>query len=220
MGRRGNRKEMQFKIVNVVAKLQVGQQLNVKHLVYAIPGRYSEKVFPASVTKSRNPKVTVSAFGSGELVLAGAKSEDDALIVAYRYVALLRKRLNNPLCAVRDFRVTNTVSSVTNGHEVNVDLFYDDHRFESTYKPDKFIGLTWRTVIAPADKSVDEAKLAFVLFETGKVVVSGIKHHLQHAMALKKLENICNYEKGKEYRVIEAQRRRTRKRKAKGKEWE
>jgi transcription initiation factor TFIID TATA-box-binding protein len=208
--------------VNIVANASVGQPLDVRSLVYAIPGRYGKKVFPAAVCKVFDPKATISAFASGELVLAGAKTEMDALKAAYMYVTALKKRLNLQNVHLYNFRITNMVCILTLGYDINVDLFYDDHQFSCTFKPDKFAGLAWRTTASPVGrKSYEPEKLTFVLFASGKAVVSGLKHRVQQSEMVAKLSSMGIYEHGKEYRKLENSRKRTRKRKDKAdNEWE
>ncbi len=71
------RPEDSLKIENIVASAKVTDYLDLPEIASKIPGaEYNKKRFPGVVLRMQDPKIAALVFGSGKVVLTGAKSID------------------------------------------------------------------------------------------------------------------------------------------------
>ncbi|HJK67814.1 MAG TPA: TATA-box-binding protein, partial [Methanocorpusculum sp.] len=83
-----------LKIENVVASTKVNDKLDLLVLAAQIPGaEYNKQRFPGVVLRMQNPKIAALVFGSGKVVLTGAKSID-SLNKGLEYLVGLLRDLN------------------------------------------------------------------------------------------------------------------------------
>ena len=69
------RPEDSLKIENIVASAKVTDYLDLPMLASKIEGaEYNKKRFPGVVLRMQDPKIAALVFGSGKVVLTGAKS--------------------------------------------------------------------------------------------------------------------------------------------------
>ena len=69
--------EDSLKIENIVASAKVCDYLDLPALASKIKdAEYNKKRFPGVVLRMQNPKIAALVFGSGKVVLTGAKSVD------------------------------------------------------------------------------------------------------------------------------------------------
>ena len=77
-------------IQNVVATAALGQPLDLDSIVQIFPGvEYRPEQFPGLIYRMNDPKVVILLFTSGNLVVTGAKKEEEV----YRAVTILKKTL-------------------------------------------------------------------------------------------------------------------------------
>jgi transcription initiation factor TFIID TATA-box-binding protein len=71
------RPEDSLKIENIVASAKVTDYLDLPEIASKITGaEYNKKRFPGVVLRMQDPKIAALVFGSGKVVLTGAKSID------------------------------------------------------------------------------------------------------------------------------------------------
>ena len=105
------------------------------------------------------------AFASGNMVCTGAKTEIEARIAGRKYVRLLQKH-GIPV-SFRNFRIQNIVASSEIPHTLKLLELSQTYGPYVSYEPDLFPGLVFRTT---------EPKLVFLLFRSGKIVITGAKN--------------------------------------------
>ncbi len=67
-----------IRVQNIVASASLGGELNLEEAAISLQDvMYEPEQFPGLIYRMKNPKVVLLLFGSGRLVCAGAKSEED-----------------------------------------------------------------------------------------------------------------------------------------------
>lgn len=128
---------------------------------------------------------TDSHFTSGENVVTGGTSVLANMLVAYQYIRRLSHDLGVDL-RVCNVAVQNIVCSANLGYELNPEWIAqhaDREMIEVFYWPQEFVGLTWMT-------EEDGVKIAFVVFDSGKVVALGLKSEEQIPVAERRMHRL------------------------------
>lgn len=176
---------------NVVVNLKIGCDVPSRDVCAAINGRLGFKIFPATNSLCHQTGgVSVSVFDSGQVVISGSRTSNQALITAW----MLCCALNEALCRVdlrpRNFNHQNVVYSCALGCRIDMESFadYDDKNIK--YSPEQFNGAHWKTCNLGKEcegfkDKRDRAKnkdnlckglhIGFVIFSTGKVITTMIK---------------------------------------------
>jgi transcription initiation factor TFIID TATA-box-binding protein len=155
-----------FELQNVVATFNLGvDHLDLRAIALEKPFiEYNPQKFAAATIRIRNPRTTALAFASGNMVCTGAKTEIEARIAGRKYVRLLQKH-GIPV-SFRNFKIQNIVASSEVPHTLKLLELSHTYGPYVSYEPDLFPGLVFRTT---------EPKLVFLLFRSGKIVITGAK---------------------------------------------
>jgi len=152
-----------IKIQNVVASVTLNQRIDLNAIVMGNPSvEYRPKVFPGLVYRIRKPKTSILIFSTGKMVCTGAKSEKESKKAVLKVVRELKKIgiiiINKP-----EIKVVNIVSSANLFGTVELEetTFSLD---KTMYEPEQFPGLIYR---------MDEPKVVFLIFASGKLVITG-----------------------------------------------
>tara|TARA_Y100000034_G_scaffold107622_1_gene137315 strand:- start:113 stop:661 length:549 start_codon:yes stop_codon:yes gene_type:complete len=164
-----------IKIQNVVAStdLKVDIPLN-KIMTHLESSEYYPKEFPGLIYRLDQPKVASLIFRNGKINCVGAKSTKEAHTGVHEIVKKLRKagiRVKKDNIKVK---IENIVASIDLKRELNLDKLAFELE-ESEYEPDQFPGLVYR---------MQDPKVAFLLFSSGRIVCAGAKHvsHVKRAV--------------------------------------
>lgn len=166
------------KIQNVISTVNLCCPLDIKEITWLISNtEYRPRKFDALVIRIRKPQATALVFSSGKMVCAGAKSVNDSYIAARKFARKLQKTNN----AVRfaNFAVQNLVCTYNFGH--SIDLCEFNKRYQSSYNPEIFPGLTYRII-----------DVTILLFATGKIVITGSKAPLHINNAFEHVQHLVN----------------------------
>lgn len=143
----------------------------------------------------------MSIFQSGMIVVTGTTTYMDSALIAHLYAWRLSDICKEPVRVI-SLHTDNIVASAGLGIPVDLDLLYIDFQHYSTYEPKNFPGLTLR---------FEDMKVSVILFESGKMNVTGAKVISQSRDAyLRVLEFIHKYHKIKPYRVLPPNERRSK----------
>ena len=169
----------QVEIQNVVATGNLGQNLDLYSVLKVSAGaEYNPQRFPGLVYKLKKPKTSSLLFTSGKLICLGAKSERSAKSAIRRVVNELRTHgiviIGNPEVRIENIVATGTIDR-------SLDLEVVAERLTKTiYEPEQFPGLIYR---------MDEPKAVFLIFASGKLVITGAKTEVEVRLAANKLLN-------------------------------
>lgn len=155
-----------FELQNVVATFNLGvDHLDLRAIALEKAFiEYNPQKFAAATLRIRSPRTTALAFASGNMVCTGAKTELESRLASRKYVRLLQKH-GIPV-SFRAFKIQNIVASAEIPHTLKLLELSRSYGPYVSYEPDLFPGLVFRTT-AP--------KLVFLLFRSGKIVITGAK---------------------------------------------
>jgi transcription initiation factor TFIID TATA-box-binding protein len=156
-----------LKIENVVASTKVNDKLDLLVLAAQIPGaEYNKQRFPGVVLRMQNPKIAALMFGSGKVVLTGAKSID-SLNKGLEYLVNLLRDLNIKIVDNPTYSIQNIVTSADLGSRINLNKIAMNFSLDKIeYEPEQFPGLVYR---------LDDPKVVVLLFGSGKLIITGGK---------------------------------------------
>ena len=83
--------ECNIKISNIVALLNSGCKLNLKHIGLICQNtEYNQKRFNALTMRLKEPKTVALIFDSGKIIVTGATTEEDSRTAARKLIKILR----------------------------------------------------------------------------------------------------------------------------------
>ena len=156
-----------LKIENVVASTKLSDSLDLVSLASLIPGaEYNKKRFPGVVLRMQEPKIAALVFGSGKVVLTGAKSIPslaDGLAALVKLMKDLKIEINdNPTYSIQNIVTSADLGSRINLNKIAMSLTLD----KIEYELEQFPGLVYR---------LDDPKVVVLLFGSGKLIITGGK---------------------------------------------
>ncbi|HJJ78045.1 MAG TPA: TATA-box-binding protein [Methanocorpusculum sp.] len=156
-----------LKIENVVASTKLSDSLDLVSLAAQIPGaEYNKKRFPGVVLRMQEPKIAALVFGSGKVVLTGAKSIPslaEGLNALVKLMKDLKVEINdNPTYSIQNIVTSADLGSRINLNKIAMSLTLD----KIEYEPEQFPGLVCR---------LDDPKVVVLLFGSGKLIITGGK---------------------------------------------
>lgn len=167
-----------FELQNVVATFNLGvDHLDLRAIALEKPFiEYNPQKFAAATIRIRQPRTTALAFASGNMVCTGAKTEIESRLAGRKYVRILQKH-GIPV-SFRAFKIQNIVASAEVPHTLKLLELSRSYGPYVSYEPDLFPGLVFRTT---------EPKLVFLLFRSGKIVITGAKSRTEIEKTFKML---------------------------------
>ena len=137
---------------------------------------YIPEQFPGLVVKIKQPKTSALVFGSGKMVITGAKSEKESFEAAKKIIKEFKSKkiLKNPKVEVK---VQNIVASGDLFGEIDLERAAIELDF-SMYEPEEFPGLIYQ---------MKDPKVVILLFASGKIVCTGAKKEKEVYDAVEKL---------------------------------
>jgi len=157
--------ERTLRIENIVASAKVADSMDPADLALKIPdAEYDRKRFPGAVVRLSDPRLAFLLFGSGKVVITGAKSLADLKKGTIRLRDLLRSQgIQTP--DEIPFTVQNIVTSADLGTPINLNKIVLGLNLERVeYEPEQFPGLVYR---------IDEPKVVVLIFGSGKLIITG-----------------------------------------------
>ncbi|MGQ4892837.1 MAG: TATA-box-binding protein [Candidatus Njordarchaeia archaeon] len=198
-----------FKIENCVGSANLGVSLNLKELYkylirlqselqgeikdknekdkllmsseYPFLVRHQPREFPGLILKLRfQVKASLLVFSSGNIVITGAKNEEELNKVAKIVVELFNK-CGFEIKEIPKIKLQNIVASADLGKSINLELVASLMGENAYYEPEIFPGLIFK---------MDQPKVVLLLFRSGKVVCTGGKSEEMIKEALIRIDQI------------------------------
>jgi len=171
--------EESLKIENIVANAKVTESLDLPTLVSRLKdAEYNKKRFPGAVLRMQEPKIATLIFGSGRVVLTGAKSID-SLSKGLEILGARLRELDIDIPDELTYKIQNIVTSADLGTPINLNKIavgFDLDHIE--YEPEQFPGLVYR---------LEEPKVVVLLFGSGKLIITGGKQPEDAKKAVQKI---------------------------------
>lgn len=188
------------RLQNVVATFDMGpNKIDLQQLVLQCQFlQYTPKRFAAGVLRLKEPRTTCLVFASGKAVCTGATTEQLAQVASLKFVMLLQKQGAN--VQFRNFRIQNIVSAAHCNFKVDLCKLADTVNGFCSYEPALFPGLMYRVQV-PAVPGAKPNLVVFIVFQSGKCVVTGGKNRQQIVGCWSKFyrETLLKYKANTEY---------------------
>jgi transcription initiation factor TFIID TATA-box-binding protein len=159
--------EDSLKIENIVASAKVTDYLDLPDLASRIKdAEYNKKRFPGVVLRMQNPKIAALVFGSGKVVLTGAKNIE-SLSKGLNILGDQLRSFNIDIPKKLTYKIQNIVTSADLATPINLNKIavgFNLDRIE--YEPEQFPGLVYR---------LEDPKVVVLLFGSGKLIITGGK---------------------------------------------
>jgi len=150
---------------NIVATVNLDTKLDLKTIaLHARNAEFNPKRFAAVIMRIREPKTTALIFGSGKMVVTGAKSEEQSRLAARKYARIIQKL--GFAAKFLDFKIQNIVGSCDVKFPIRLEGLAFTHNLFSSYEPELFPGLIYR---------MQNPKIVLLIFVSGKIVLTGAK---------------------------------------------
>jgi transcription initiation factor TFIID TATA-box-binding protein len=153
------------KTQNVVVSANIHRDLPLEKLATKLErAEYNPEQFPGLILKMDVPKASALLFSSGKIICTGTKSMREARKAIEAIVKKL-EAIGLKVTGKPDMEVQNMVASGSVGGKLNLNEIV--FKFENTeYEPEQFPGLVYK---------LPDSHITFLLFGTGKIVVTGAK---------------------------------------------
>ena len=177
-------------IENIVSTANFGCLLNLREIaLQAKNAEYNPRRFSAVIMKIKEPKTTALIFSSGKIVCLGAKTEEDSKKACKKFGKII-KSLGYP-AIFKEFKIENIVGSIDVKFNISLMKLYLHivKNFNSgvtryiVYEPEVFPGLIYRMI---------EPKIVLLVFNSGKMVLTGGKNRNEIYDGFKKIYPLLN----------------------------
>jgi transcription initiation factor TFIID TATA-box-binding protein len=152
----------QLRVENIVASIDLGTEIPLPKLVSRLEGEYEPEQFPGLVYRLKEPRAAALIFSSGKVVCTGARSIRDVNTV-FDKISDVLKEISVPIPKELTVQIENIVASAKLERGLNLNKIAFGLP-GSEYEPDQFPGLVLR---------LDEPKVVFLLFASGKMICTG-----------------------------------------------
>ena len=166
-----------IRVSNVVLTFDLGlKNIVLDKLATRLPTmEYNPKKFAAGIVRLQTPRCTILMFASGNMVCTGASCADEAHEAIRDFACMLRR--HGIPAMPRHFCESNAVASAYAGYPLQLNQLHEAFTAATQYEPDNFPGCTFR-------RYFDDNSISFVLFRSGKIVITGATRATDIAPAL------------------------------------
>ena len=167
-----------IRIQNMSSTANLGIRLDLKKIALKCRNtEFNPRRFGAVIMRLREPRATALIFASGKMVVTGVKSTHNATLAAQKFAYIVEKVGFTPKELI-DFKVQNIVGTADVGFPIRLEGLVYAHSAFASYEPELFPGLIYRLV---------SPRVVFLIFVSGKVVITGAKKEIDLSNALTKL---------------------------------
>ena len=171
--------EIEPKINNILSSVYLGCNLNLKNLALKIKNAdYNSNKSSTLILKSKDTNISATIFASGKMICSGAKSEKESKSACIKFSKIVNKAGFN--VELRDFKIQNISASYDVKFKICLsDLYNRINKLINEniktygcsgnyckYNKDDFNGIIFY---------INESKISILIFESGKVIISGAK---------------------------------------------
>ncbi len=173
--------ELEPEINNVVSSAYLGNNLNLKNIALKIKNaEFNTSKSSSLILKTNNKNISATIFSNGKIICTGAKNEKESKSYCIKFSKILKRNGFN--IELKDFKIQNIIASydikfqisLTDLHNKinclinsNNSKYFDyDKNNHCKYNKDVFSGLILY---------LNKLKISVLIFESGKIVLSGAK---------------------------------------------
>lgn len=165
------------RIQNISATANLGVRLDLKQIALRCRNtEFNPRRFAAVIMRLREPRATALIFASGKMCVTGCKSSHNSMLAAKKFALIVEKVGFKP--GIIDFKVQNMVGTLDVNFPIRLEGLVYAHATFASYEPELFPGLIYRLV---------SPRVVFLIFVSGKVVITGAKTEKDMTDALAKM---------------------------------
>lgn len=167
-----------IRIQNIASTANLGVPLDLKKIALKCRNtEFNPRRFGAVIMRLREPRATALLFASGKIVVTGVRSVHNATYAAKKFAYIVERCGFKPK-EFFDFKVQNVAGTADVGFPIRLEGLVYAHSNFASYEPELFPGLIYRLV---------SPNVVFLIFVSGKVVITGGKKESDLSIALSKL---------------------------------
>jgi transcription initiation factor TFIID TATA-box-binding protein len=167
-----------IRIQNIASTADLGVRLDLKKIALKCRNtEFNPRRFGAVVMRLREPRATALIFASGKICVTGVKSTHNATLAMKKFHYIV-ERIGFQPKEYMDFKVQNIVGTADCGFPIRLEGLVYAHSAFASYEPELFPGLIYRLV---------SPRVVFLIFVSGKIVITGAKKESDLSNALTKL---------------------------------
>ena len=199
-------KDKQIEIIptiqNIVCTAELNCQLKLREIALQEQNtQYEPKRFSGLIMRIKEPKATSLIFSNGKIIVLGTKTEEDSK-KACKIIGRIIGILNHPV-KLTNIKIQNMVGSCDVKFQINLYLLANNiKRFVKSskvaFEPEIFPGLIYRLIPNKSQNNENNEKspnIAFLIFNSGKIVITGGKNRNQIYEAFNKIYPLIYYAK-------------------------
>lgn len=183
------------KINNIVSSAHLSCNINLKQIALQVhKTNYNPAKYSGLFMRIKEPKTTAVIFSNGKMICLGAKSEEDSYKACKIYAKIIKK-CNYPV-VLKEFKIRNIFGTCNVNFKIPLLKLYilikkELKNSKFAFEPDNFPGLIYHYL---EDKNMHEEKsnIVFLIFASGKVVITGAKKKIQMYDAFKNMFLLLN----------------------------
>jgi transcription initiation factor TFIID TATA-box-binding protein len=161
-----NSHSAKYRIENIVISVNLHATFDLTTISQSYhDAEFNLNRFPGLCIRLTKPKSTILLFKNGKMIITGLKNSQEAITVVDRIITKL-KNIGIQIPENPEIKIVNLVISINLQQRINLDkaslLLMD-----SIYEPEVFPG-----IILHVDQPI---KCVFLLFSSGKVILTGLK---------------------------------------------
>jgi transcription initiation factor TFIID TATA-box-binding protein len=186
-------------IQNIVSTADLCCDINLKQIALQVENtQYNPLKFSGLIMRIKDPKTTALIFSNGKIICLGAKTEEDSKNACRKYAKII-KNLNYPVI-FKNFIIQNIVGSCDVHFKIdlrnlyNYMVIYDRTVY---YETELFPGLIYHYLDKNIENGEPKANIVFLIFKSGKMVITGAKKREQIYNSFNKIFPVLNKFKDK-----------------------
>lgn len=138
----------------------------VEQIFYSYGVQFNLKKFAAVILRFKDPKIAILIFEEGKIVCTGAKEHNQARTLVYEIVETLKSKGYTQI-SQSQLETENLVTSTTLPWKIDQKKFHESNTVLCSYDPQQFPGISFR--------HPSLGRLTMLIFQSGKVVITGAK---------------------------------------------
>lgn len=181
-------------IQNIVSTADLCCDLILKQIALQVENtEYNPTKFTGLIMRLKEPKTTALIFKNGKLICLGAKTEEESIKACRKYAKII-KSLNYPVL-FKNFKIPNIVGSCDVNFKINLRKLYNymiKYNGKVTYETELFPGLIYHYLDKNEKNGDKKANIVFLIFKSGKMVISGAKNREHIYNSFEKIFPVLN----------------------------
>lgn len=152
-------------IQNIISTIDTKCKLDLQKIGRSgLNVEYKPQRFSALIMRIHEPRSTALMFTSGKVVVAGTINQPESKKACKRFVKILNKLGFKAF--LTKFKIQNIVCTYNFGKQLSLEQIYLNSETSCCFEPELFPGLIFKI-----------KKATFLIFSSGKVVITGLKDY-------------------------------------------